>query len=200
MPTWSNQFRARMAAFGASRPARRGEVGVSIKVRVTSGCFHREHSRHAYDLIDAELQRIDPDAERLGFEEHESGPEVLAYVALTAAGIGLAKSVIDLVVAILKARSESVRKGDRPSDPLEVVVRRFDEGGQVRDETAFRIGHADPVRRAQVEKQLLGALRKLLPEVRRGSEPANTYQPSPRQERRSRPSGRRVKKTHDRKK
>jgi hypothetical protein len=56
---------------------------------------------------------------------------------------------------------------------LEVVVRRFDDGGQVRDETAFRIGHADPVRRAQVEKQLLGALRRLLPEVRPRSKPAN---------------------------
>ncbi len=37
------------------------------------------------------------------------------------------------------------------------------------------------------------------PRERRAA-PANTYQPSPRQERRSSPSGRRVKKTRDRKK
>jgi len=135
---------------------------VSIKVRVTSGCFHREHSAHAYDLIDAELEHVDLRLDRLGVEEHENGPEVLAFVALTAAGVGLAKSVLDLVVTILKARSASVRKGDKPSAPLEVVVRRFDEGGQVREETAFRVGHADPVRRSEVETLLLGALGTLL--------------------------------------
>ncbi len=162
MATWSEQFRARMDTFGASKLARRGEAAVSIKIRVTSGCFHREHSPHAYDLIDAELEQFDLDLSRLGFEEHESGPEVLAYVVLAAAGFGLAKSVTDLVVAVLKARSESVRKGDRPSDPLEVVVRRFDDSGAVKDETAFRIGHADPVRRAKVEKQLVAALGRLL--------------------------------------
>jgi hypothetical protein len=160
-------------AFGASRRVRRRQVAVSIKVRVTSGCFHREHSPRAYELIDAELKQIDLGLEALGFEEHESGPEVLAYVTLTAAGIALATSATNLVVAILKARSEGVRKGDRPSDPLEVVVRRFDDEGQVQDETAFRIGCTDPVRRAEVEKQLVEALGKLLRGEPSRSKPTN---------------------------
>ncbi len=173
MATWSKQFRARMDSFGACKLARRGEAAISIKIRVTAGCFHREHSPHAYDLIDAELEQIDLDFDRLGFEEHESGPEVLAYVAFAAVGFGLAKSVIDLVVAVLKARSESVRKGDRPSDPLEIVVRHFDDSGAVKEETAFRIGHADLVRRAEVENQLVAALGRLLRTDAPSSTPTN---------------------------
>ncbi|MEK7995902.1 MAG: hypothetical protein AAB403_19050 [Planctomycetota bacterium] len=186
MANWSDQFRVRMETFGGARRAAPGEVPVSIKVRVTSGCFHREHSPHAYALIDAELQQADLGADRLAFEEHESGPEVLAYVAFAAAGISLAKSVIDLVVAILKARSESVRKGDRPSDPLEVVVRRFDESGQVRDEIAFRMGHADPIRRAEVEQQLLDALNRLLRPKAAADKPADKRRLAPPKGRRRR--------------
>ena len=58
------------------------------------------------------------------FEEHESGPELLVFVAVVTAGISLAKSVIDLIVAIIKARSEGIKKGDHPASPLDLIVRR----------------------------------------------------------------------------
>src|SRR5437868_7098401 len=111
---WEAEFGERLRSFGSTRGYRRGEAAVSLKVRVTSGCFHREHSPHAYALIDESLVSTRHDE---GFElvEHESGPELLVSLALATAGIGLAKTVIDLLVAIIKARAEGVRKGDRPS-------------------------------------------------------------------------------------
>jgi|HubBroStandDraft_1064217.scaffolds.fasta_scaffold154617_1 hypothetical protein len=148
-----------MRGFKARRPARAGDVALSIKVRVACGCFHREHSPLAYELIDSHLARSSPDLE---FVEHESGPELLVYMAVATAGLGLAKSVIDLVTAIVKARSEGVKKGDRPAEPLELIVRRVDDGREFREETVLRIGHDDTVDPKLIEKQVDVALRRLL--------------------------------------
>jgi len=52
---WQETFRNRMRGFEARRAPKPGEAAVSIKVRVTSGCFHREHSPRAYQFIDAKL-------------------------------------------------------------------------------------------------------------------------------------------------
>ncbi len=98
-----------MQCFQRDRPPKRNEVPVSIKIRIVSGCFHREHSPRAYEIIDAKLSKL-PRNVMLGFEEHESGPELLVYVA---AGVALTTSVINLVTAIIKARSEGVKKKTR---------------------------------------------------------------------------------------
>jgi len=151
-----------MRSFESQRPPREGEVSVSLKVRVTSGCFHREHSPHAYALIDRHLASA-PAAQRweLAFIEHESGPELLVYLALATAGVTLAKSVIDLIVAIIKARTEGVKSGDRPNDPVEVIVRRVGYGDKFVEETILRIGHGDPVNRADIEAQINAALKRV---------------------------------------
>ena len=44
---WQKTFGSRMRHFEERRPPQPGEVPVSIKVRVGSGCFHREHSPQA---------------------------------------------------------------------------------------------------------------------------------------------------------
>jgi hypothetical protein len=88
-----------MEDFGHARTD--GFLPVSIKVRVTSGCFHREHSPHAYRLIDDYLAAADLSEVQCRFEEHESGPELLVYLAVTAAGLGVVKSVVELVSAII---------------------------------------------------------------------------------------------------
>jgi len=134
-----------MRRFEARRPPLSGELSVSIKVRVISGCFHREHSPRAYFLIDQVLSSLPPSEPGFAFEEHESGPELLVYLALATAGVTLAKSVIDLVTAIIKARSEGVKKGDRPSDPVELIVRRTGEGSEFREEVVVRLGHSDAI-------------------------------------------------------
>jgi hypothetical protein len=161
-PAWESEFRARMRSFESQRPRRSGEVPVSLKVRVTSGCFHREHSPHAYALIDRHLASV-PASQRseLAFVEHESGPELLVYLALATAGVTLAKSVIDLIVAIIKARAEGVKSGDRPSEPVEVIVRRVRDGDKLVEETALRIGHNDLLNRAAIEGRISAALKRL---------------------------------------
>ena len=160
---WEKTFRERMRRFGARRSPQPGDVAVSVKLRVTSGCFHREHSPHAYALIDSQLARLSPDPE---FIEHESGPELLVYLEVATAGITLAKSVIDLITAILKARSEGVKKGDKPDAPLELIIRRIDDGREFQEEIVFRVGHSQPIDPKAIEKQVDEALRTLLKKTR----------------------------------
>jgi len=156
---WQRTFRDRMRVFKARRSLRPGDVAVSIKLRVVSGCFHREHSPRAYEFIDSHLISLPSNVE---FVEHESGPELLVYLSVATAGITLAKSIIDLVTAMLKARSDGVRKGDRPADPLELIIRRVNDGSEFREEVVLRIGHNDPVDQAIIEKHVDEALRKVL--------------------------------------
>lgn len=156
--TWESEFQQRMRSFGAAHPP--DGTSVSLKVRVTSGCFHREHSPHAYALIDSQLASVPPGTP-FDFVEHESGPEVLVYLAAGTAGLALAKSVIDLVVAIANARREGVKKGDRPSDPIELIVRRVEHGDAFLEETVLRINHSDPIDRAQIEALLDAAVERL---------------------------------------
>jgi len=160
MNPWQDEFRRRMRHFGGSLPPKPGALPVSIKVRVTSGCFHREDSPRAFDIIDGSLRSTVH--EEIEILEHESGPEILAYLALTSSGILLAKSVVELVTAIVKARTEGVKKGDRPRDPIEVIIRRVDQVGDFREEKVLRIEHADPVNDEQIGQALDQGARKLL--------------------------------------
>ena len=137
------------------------EIPVSIKVCVTSGCYHRSCSPVAYEIIDKYLENLSPQEEFV-FKEHESGPEILLYIAATTAGISLAKSVIDLIVTILKARSESIKKGDHRDSPLELIVRRVYKDGEFREEKVLRIGHHDTIKRKEIEDLLKKSLEVLL--------------------------------------
>jgi hypothetical protein len=160
-PAWESEFRARMRSFELRRPPREGESSVSLKVRVTSGCFHREHSPHAYALIDKHLVSVSAGRSEFGFVEHESGPELLVYLAMATAGVTLAKSVIDVIVAIVKARTQGVKNGDRPNDPVELIVRRVGDGDKFVEEKILRIGHNDPVNRTDIEAQINAAMKRL---------------------------------------
>lgn len=138
-PYWLSQFYERMDRFGLSPDA--STEPISVKVRVDGGCFHREHSPEAYRLIDEHVQgqRFD---EKIRIEEHESGPEILAYVV---AGLAFTKSLIDLVVTIIKARSEGIKKGDGPRGDLELIVRRFNRNGEYTEEKILRISSVDQI-------------------------------------------------------
>jgi hypothetical protein len=153
---WQRTFRDRMRGFWDRHTPPPGTIALSVKVRVISGCFHREHSPHAYTLLDGLPVPSDVD-----IVEHESGPELLVFLAAATAGLTLAKSVIDLITTIFKARAEGVKKGDRPADPLELIVRRGEDGQGYREETILRIGHTDPVDAAAIERHIEKALQKL---------------------------------------
>ncbi len=159
---WQRTFRERMRRFESGHGQRRGGVAVSIELRVTSGCFHREHSPQPYRLIDGYLGKLSPAAGDFAFEEHESGPELLVCLAVITAGATLTKSIIDLVATIIKARAEGIRKGDQPSDPLELIVRDIRDGHDFREEMTLRIGHADHMSDEIIEKKIDEALGRLL--------------------------------------
>lgn len=137
----------------------KGMLPVSVKVRITSGCFHREHSPEAYRLIDDYLLAADLSDLNYQIEEHESGPEILVYVALATAGLTFTKSIMELVTAIIKARQEGIKKGDKPSDPLELIVRGHSKDDEYFEETLLRIPPDHPI----TVKQIRDALEKTKP-------------------------------------
>lgn len=154
---WASQFHRRMNRFSTLRPGH-GDA-ISIKVRPQGGCFHRQHSPQAYNLIDDCLRKCT--SLDLQFEEHESGPELLVWLALGTAGITLAKSVIDLVTAIIKARSEGINKGDSPSDPVELIVRKVITPDKISEEKVLRFDYKDEINAEQIEKALIRAIEKI---------------------------------------
>jgi len=168
MDDWHRTFRHRMRDFEDRKRFPQGSLSVSIKLRVTGGCYHREHSPRAYEIIDRYLAKI-KDSEEFVFEEHESGPELLVFVAAATAGISLAKSIIDLIVAIIKARSEGIKKGDHPQAPLELIVRRTQKAGQFEEETVLRIGHHDDIKPDIIEERLKESLSLLVKKNEEGS-------------------------------
>lgn len=159
---WRQQFRHRMMDFASRRPPRDDEVPISIKIRVTSGCFHREHSPHAYDIIDRHLSLLSPDQTEFAFKEHESGPEILLYLAVTTAGITLAKSIIDLITAIVKARSDGIRQGDHPHDSLKLIIRRTRRDGEIEEEEVMQFESRDGFLEIEIEEPLIAAANRLL--------------------------------------
>ena len=154
---WLTGFRQTVDDF-QHRQKGKGHV-VSIKVRVESGCFHREHSPEAYKIIDARLRRPPEHAEVI---EHESGPELLLYLAVTAGALSLAKSVVELVTEIFKARAAGIKKGDHPRDPLVLIVRRVDEKNEYREDVILRIGQSDVIDSGVIEKELNTAIQETL--------------------------------------
>ena len=154
---WLKGFRHTVGDF-QRRQQGNGYV-VSVKVRVESGCFHREHSPEAYKIIDARLRRPPECAEVI---EHESGPELLLYLAVTASALSLAKSVVELITEIFKARAAGIKEGDHPRDPLVLIVRRVDEKNEYREDVILRIGHTDVIDSGAIDKELTAAIKGIL--------------------------------------
>jgi hypothetical protein len=157
--TWEDEFRWRMERFQPALPARDEGISVSIKIRPSRGCFHREHSPFAYRIIDEYL--ISQPIDTFSFEEHESGPELLVNLAFATAGISLAANIINLVTAIFKARAEGIRRGDKQNAPLELIVRGFDENGQLREEKMLTIDSRQNVSEDLIETVLLTTVNKM---------------------------------------
>jgi len=126
-----------MDRFHTSSPRKDEDRPISIKIRPSGGCFHREHSPIAYQIIDEYL--YSHQSSDFVFEEHESGPELLVFLAFATAGMSLTANIINLVTAIIKARSEGIHRGDHRDAPLELIVRGFDEYGNLREEINIQL-------------------------------------------------------------
>jgi hypothetical protein len=73
----------------------------------------------------------------------------------------LATSVVNLIVAIVNARSDGIRAGDRPADPVEVIVRRVGDGETVVEERGVCIGPDDPLSSSQIGARVRAALKRI---------------------------------------
>jgi hypothetical protein len=171
MESWERTFQDRMHHFAEQHPSRDTRVPVSIKVRVDSGCFDRGCCPHAYEVIDAHVAKLRSREceDGLTFEQHESGPEILVYLAVATAGLTVAKSVIDLVATIIKARNDGVKMGDRHSQPVELIIRRMTSKGKLREERILRIHSTDEVDDAKIGKLLSAAAKKIGDDSEEGS-------------------------------
>ncbi|MGA8152529.1 MAG: hypothetical protein WB952_16370 [Terriglobales bacterium] len=138
----------------ADRSAHLGDIPVWIKIRIDPTTV--EHA-----TIRRYLENLAPADVDFGFETHESGPEILVYLAVTAAGVSLAKSVIDLITTIIKARSETWRKRDLPLKPVELIIRRVEEGPRRSDEIVLRLGQKEASDENVIEQKLLDTLRDI---------------------------------------
>lgn len=128
----------------------------------SQGDASTESIPHAYTLIDKHFAAI-PSRERdFRFEEHESGPEIIVFLAVATAGLTLAKSVVDLVTALVKARSEGVKREDRAETQFELIVRRADDANGMKEEKVLRINPGEIVERAAIECGPADAATRLL--------------------------------------
>jgi hypothetical protein len=152
---WKDELKERLDSFRQEHRIDEDNLVVSIKIRVTNGCFHREHSPNAFELID-NLNYSKSDNKVI---EHENGPEVIAYVALATASISFLQSTISLVTEILKARKEGVTKGDYPKDNLTVIIRGFDKKGSLKEENIIEVSSSKPIDKKVIEKTLNKALK-----------------------------------------
>jgi len=161
---WKSSFRKRMERFESKTSPPSNSFSFSIKIKVTDGCFHREHSPKAYEIIDNHLSSIENPDCHISFEEHESGPEILVFLAVTTAGITLAKSIIDLINTILKARQEGIKKGDGPTAPLELIIRKIQRNDEFSEEKIMKINHSDLIDNDKIKKEIEKAAKKLIDE------------------------------------
>ena len=158
---WIDSFRERIVQFEDRHSRELNEVPVSIKVRVDGGCYCRNCCRHAWRIVDRQVSELSKAENRFEIEEHESGPEVIAYVALATAGVTLAKSVIDLVTTVIKARSEGAKSGDTRRESVTLVVRRLKTDDTLAEERTMTFDVHDDVTAEIVRKALLEGCEKI---------------------------------------
>jgi hypothetical protein len=152
---WETLFRSRMNNFETSIRKNKNQLPISIKIRVVSGCFHREHSPNAYKIIDEYLHSI-PTKECM-FEEHESGPEFLISLTIVSGAINFTANIIKLVTAIINARVEGIKRGDHPSSPLELIIRGYDKKGEYKEEKLLTISSFDEISPNSIKKAFIGS-------------------------------------------
>lgn len=117
---WLAKFDGRMKEFSAGRTQ---GLALSVKVRVQTGCFHREHSPVAYDIIDAYLDKQQREPVEFRLEPHETGPEFLVWMAYGTAVVSMVTALTSLITAVISARSQGIMRGDRSNSSLDIIVR-----------------------------------------------------------------------------
>lgn len=150
-PIWEQKFRYRLMDFEAT--TRREGLACSLKWRTVQGRFDRGSSPEAYRIIEAAVRRSA--APGRWVEVHSNGPELLVYLGVAKGGFTVGADVAALLVKLAHARAEGIRRGDAARDPLELIVRYFDEGGLYVEQTLL----TPPADEAVSEAMVAAALR-----------------------------------------
>ncbi len=131
---------------------------IKIKVKSVNGCYHREHSPEAYKIIDNYIAQHQD--RNIIFEEHESGPEIIALLNFGKAGLELARSVIDLITTVINARIKGRERGDDRRGELLLVIKNTHITADLTYETVMEIYNNDVVTSEQVQAAIEHGLNK----------------------------------------
>lgn len=131
---------------------------ITIKIRAERGCFCRSHSKETNKLID-EIVRNNHTHE-FDYHEHESGPEIIAWLALGTAGLTVTKSLIDLITSIINACKEGRKKGDHQNGKLMLIVRDIYRTENSTEEVVLEIYDNDLIDSTKVKKAIESGINK----------------------------------------
>lgn len=137
-----------------------GTHPVTLKIRAEQGCFCGGHSPEAQRLISDYLRSHRDSREEIEYYEHETGPEIVAWLALGAAGLTLTKSLVDLVTSIINACQRGRKKGDNLRGKLILIVRDTHRTDKSTEEIVMELYENDLVTSVQVQKAIEKGLGK----------------------------------------
>lgn len=93
-------------------------IPISIQIRTIGIQLGQE----GYELVRTRVHTAELPAD-IKYQEHESGPEIIFHIAYVTAVVTLAKSVLDLITALVKLISERIRNGREQSRGIEIIAR-----------------------------------------------------------------------------
>jgi hypothetical protein len=169
MEYWKEQIIQRLEAFrNDSEP---NGFAISIKIKTASGCFCKNCCPYAWQLIDEFSDHHREDSNNLKLVKHESGPELLLYLGIAVAclgitekGLGIIKSACDLITLILKARVEGQKNGDKRQEPFSIIVRGVGADGNYFEKQLFQVDSDTMPKEASFEKALDEVIRQIAEE------------------------------------
>lgn len=154
-------------AIGLLNTPNESENYISIKLSpIPSGCCCFHCWPNTWNKINKSIQPCGPIEDegdvlikkkeiKFVLECHESGPEIIAYLALATSSTVLLKSIIDLVITIIKALSNEGRK--QPSR-IKISKRQIIKG-EIEEDSLIEIDI--PISK-DMEKQLEDRLRQFI--------------------------------------
>jgi hypothetical protein len=140
---------------------------ISIKLSPPSGCCCSDCWPETWRTVNQAIQPFGPilhegdvlinkDGDTFVLEQHESGPEILVFLALATASTTLAKSVIDLIITIIKSLSRENRK----QPPRIKIVKRYITKGEIEEEE--NLLEIDIPISKNIEKQIENKIKQVL--------------------------------------
>jgi hypothetical protein len=139
---------------------------LSIKLSPPSGCCCSHCWPETWRAVNSHISPYGPvdhegDAaigdgdDKYVLESHESGPEIIAYIALATASTTLAKSIIDLITTFVKSLSKEHRK----QPPRIRISKRQLIKGDIEEETLMEVDI--PISK-ESQKQIEDRIKKLM--------------------------------------